>query len=543
MAYWQVRAKLDDKNHISDFITNNEWKLLSNEHIKSKVFKDKINSIQVDEILFLADGNKITHYARCKENSLNGICITVDKWKKLSKSIQSLNRGNYNETISAIKNSEKIKDLLNKIEILKSYKLKNIKITNFRLFEELEVDFNQDINVIIANNGAGKTTLLDAIAIGLGVMVNKFHDGLPLPEQNLHINRENKVANFMRIRLKSIDNLIWDISKNRTKLSTTMKQKIPERYGEKELVSFTDRIIDAQYEDRDFIMPLVIYYKTNRAVFDAPMRKRNFKKEFSRFDALEGVLKRDANFHRLFQWFDAMENSERRGIQEHHDLEFKLFELEEVRKAIESMLPHFTNPRIEESPLRFMIDKEENECVTSLNIEQLSDGYRTILAMIMDISARMAQANPHLGNKSKAIILIDELDLHLHPKWQQTILSDLRRTFPNAQFIVTTHSVHILSSIKKEKLFTLKDGKKEKTYLRTYGKSIDELLLGSFEIESLRYPKVAKKIEDIQRFLYSKEYKEEVFCSKLKGLEEDIGKDDIDVLKLQLEKLKRDKNA
>ena len=543
MAYWQVRAKLDDKNHISDFITNNEWKLLSNEHIKSKVFKDKINSIQVDEILFLADGNKITHYARCKENSLNGISITVDKWKKLSKSIQSLNRGNYNETISAIKNSEKIKDLLNKIEILKSYKLKNIKITNFRLFEELEVDFNQDINVIIANNGAGKTTLLDAIAIGLGVMVNKFHDGLPLPEQDLHINRENKVANFMRIRLKSIDNLVWDISKNRTKLSTTMKQKIPERYGEKELVSFTDSIIDAQYEDRDFIMPLVIYYKTNRAVFDAPMRKRDFKKEFSRFDALEGVLKRDANFHRLFQWFDAMENSERRGIQEHHDLEFKLFELEEVRKAIESMLPHFTNPRIEESPLRFMIDKEENECVTSLNIEQLSDGYRTILAMIMDISARMAQANPHLGNKSKAIILIDELDLHLHPKWQQTILSDLRRTFPNAQFIVTTHSVHILSSIRKEKLFTLKDGKKEKTYLRTYGKSIDELLLGSFEIESLRYPKVAKKIEDIQRFLYSKEYKEEVFCSKLKGLEEDIGKDDIGVLKLRLEKLKRDKNA
>jgi len=130
-----------------------------------------------------------------------------------------------------------------------------------------------------------------------------------------------------------------------------------------------------------------------------------------------------------------------------------------VREAIESMLPKFKNPRIEINPLLFMIDwEQEDGTIKKFQIEQLSDGYRTVLAMVMDISSRMAEANPQLGNHSPAIIMIDELDLHLHPKWQQTILSDLTRTFPHAQFIVTTHSPQILSTVKKEYIFILENG-------------------------------------------------------------------------------------
>jgi len=522
MAYWQVR---DGFNNIDI---------------------ENIDKIQLNDILFLVTEGVFVSYGRCINRSVDG--IKVDKWENLSLKptslLGSLERGNYSKKIALIKNNEKIYELLAAIKSLEVYKLRKMTITNFRLIEELEINFNEDVNVIIANNGAGKTTLLDAIAIGFGALVGRFGDGLSFKDSDLRINSQSKTENFMRIALESTQNVIWDSNKNRQKLSTKIKQSIPERYGDKELNHFVDKIIDSEYEGEEFEMPLVIYYKTNRAVFDAPMRKRNFKKEFSRFGALDGVLKRDANFHRLFQWFDAMENEERRGIQNYSDLNFKLFELEEVRNAIESMLPNFKNPRIKTNPLQFMIDRvEENGSITSLNIEQLSDGYRTILAMVMDISARMSQANPHLGNDSKAIILIDELDLHLHPKWQQTILSDLRRTFPNAQFIVTTHSVHILSSIKKEKLFILKDGQVEKTSLNTYGKSIDELLLGSFDMKSLRYPKVAQKIDRLQKLLYSDEYKEEEFLSELEGLEQEIGKDDIELLKLRLEKIKRDKNA
>jgi len=548
MAYWQVRAKLDDVSCISELISENRWKLLSEEHKKSGIFTDIINSIEEGEFLFLANGSTIEYYARCKKNFLDGINIEIDEWKKVSTSINSLNRGNYIKAISPIRNNEKIDELLNSIELLKVYKVKKLKITNFRLIEQLEINLNQDVNVIIANNGAGKTTLLDAIALGFGSMLTHFPNingiGFSKDKKDLRINKKNKKEPFMRIELTSTQNVKWDRIERRDKSKKTAKYT-PNGYGVKELETFIDTVIDSENEDKSYIMPLIIYYGTCRNCFDTPSRKVNFQKEFNRFQSLDKALHSSTNFNRFFEWFYAMENLERvERLKSQENFNFELPELKNIRNAISSMLKEFKNPRIKQNPLRFMIDRVENDgTIKELQIEQLSAGYKAVLAMVMDISARMSEANPHLGNSSEAIILIDELDLHLHPKWQQTILSDLRRTFPNAQFIVTTHSVHIISSIQKEKLFTLKDGEIKETYLRTYGKSIDELLLGSFEIKSLRYPKIADKIEYLQRFLYSKKYKEELFSSKLKELERDIGKDDIDVLKLRLEKIKRDKNA
>jgi len=521
MAYWQVRDEFNHKN-----VAN-------------------IDKIKVDDLLFLVKEGIFVSYSRCIKKYDNG--IEVDSWKILSQKITSLERGSYTNKIAQIKNNDKISELLSNIDPLKIYKLKKLKITNFRLIEKLEIEFNEDVNVIIANNGAGKTTLLDAIALGFGSMLTHLPQitgiGFSNDKRDLRINKNNKKEPYLQIELISTQNLKWDRIDKRDKSKTTAKQT-PDGYGTKELKTFIDTIIDSENNGNHYTMPLIMYYGTCRNCFEAPSRKVNFQKEFNRFEALNDSLRSSTNFNRLFQWFNAMEDLERREIQNQKNFDFELPELKSVRDAITSMLKGFQNPRIKNRPLRFMIDRvEEDGTITELQIEQLSDGYKAVLAMVMDISARMSEANPHLGNNSEAIILIDELDLHLHPKWQQTILSDLRRTFPNAQFIITTHSVHILSSIRKEKLFILKNGKIEKTYLNTYGKSIDELLLGSFEIESLRHPKVANKIEDLQKYIYSDDYREEIFFSKLKELEKDIGEDDIAVLKLRLEKLKRDKNA
>ncbi|MDM8566497.1 AAA family ATPase [Candidatus Halobeggiatoa sp. HSG11] len=350
--------------------------------------------------------------------------------------------------------------------------IKNLKLTHFRLFNKLNINFNENINVIIADNGAGKTAILDAIAIGFGAMLTRFPDvsGITFKKMDLKINSENKQEPFTRIEIESNQGISWDRTDKRDSTKKTSKL-IPKSKGLKELNEFVDTIIDNDNEDIPYEMPLIIYYGTNRAVFDSPVRKRNFKKSFQRFEALNGVLKSDANFHRFFQWFDAMENLERRKQQEEQDFSYRLNELTAVRDAIEKMLPNFTYPRIEINPLRFMIDYQQvDSTIKKLQLEQLSDGYRTVLAMVMDISSRMAQANPQLGNNSSAIILIDELDLHLHPKWQQTILSDLTRTFPNAQFIVTTHSPQILSTVKKEYIFILENASVQKPFQNPYGK-------------------------------------------------------------------------
>lgn len=449
MAYWQVRDGFNNRDI------------------------ENIDKIQLDDILFLVKEGVFVSYGRCVNSSVDA--IEVDRWENLplepTASVDSLERGEYSKKIAPIKNNEKIYELLSKIVPLSIDKLKKISVTNFRLIEELEIDFNDDVNVIIGNNGAGKTAILDAIALGFGLMVTHFPSvkGIGFSDKDLRINHLNKKEPFSRIKLVSTQNLIWDRIEKRDKSKNTAKY-VPTAYGSKELETFVDSLIDADNEDQAYTMPLVIYYGTCRNCFDTPMRKVNFQKEFHRFDALSSTLKGASNFSHFFQWFDAMEGIERREIQERKDFDFQLSELQNIREAVK-MVKSFSNPRVKIRPLRFIIDKENHDgTIQELQIEQLSAGYKAMLSMIMDISARMSQANPHLGNHSKAIILIDKLDLHLHPKWQQTILSDLKRTFPNAQFIVTTHSPQILSTVQKEKIFILEDGKITKPFDTPYAK-------------------------------------------------------------------------
>ena len=145
-----------------------------------------------------------------------------------------------------------------------------------------------------------------------------------------------------------------------------------------------------------------------------------------------------------------MEDIEAKKQKEARSFDVDIPELKAIRHAVQKMLPDFSNPRGAEVGIQ--IDWFQNGKTTQLRIEQLSDGYRTTLAMVMDIASRMAEANPDMPDplQTEGVVLIDEVDLHLHPGWQQTILLDLMRTFPNIQFIVSTHSPQVVSSVKPE---------------------------------------------------------------------------------------------
>ena len=112
--------------------------------------------------------------------------------------------------------------------------------------------------------------------------------------------------------------------------------------------------------------------------------------------------------------------------------------------------------------IRFLVSEaSESGEARTLALDQMSGGYRIMLALVADLARRMAQGNPHLEDplQSEAVALIDEVDLHLHPSWQQRALPDLMRTFPNAQFIVSTHSPQALTTVKPENIVRLyRDG-------------------------------------------------------------------------------------
>ena len=180
-------------------------------------------------------------------------------------------------------------------------------------------------------------------------------------------------------------------------------------------------------------------------MLDVPLRRRGFPKNHQRFEALENALNSENRFKSAFVWFYNKENEEQRKQKELQSFEYKLPELEAVRKAIETVFPDIKEPHITLNPLRFAV-KYHGEI---LDVMQLSDGYKTLLSLIIDLAARMALANPEMKNplETQATVLIDEIDLHLHPKWQQRVIGDLLTVFPKTQFVLTTHSPYIVESI------------------------------------------------------------------------------------------------
>lgn len=331
-------------------------------------------------------------------------------------------------------------------------KIKTLRLNNFRRFEDFEITFNQQLTVLVARNGAGKSSILDAVATALGAFVTRLPKvaGLSLKEKDFRVFEDGKKPPYMRINCESYNGIKWDRTERRDSSKKTTAG-IPDAVGLKALNDYVDHFIDLYNENTAFELPVFIYYGTGRGVFDIPQRKKGFSQTFSRFDTFNGSLESRTNFKRFVEYFYFLEDRESSLQKEQRSFDLELPELKAIRLAIHQLMQDFSNPR-GASPAGIKVDWFGDDEVKELRIEQLSDGYRTILAMTMDIAARMAEANPEAVNPltTEGIVLIDEVDLHLHPGWQQHILTDLMRTFPNVQFIVSTHSPQVISSVKPE---------------------------------------------------------------------------------------------
>ena len=345
-------------------------------------------------------------------------------------------------------------------------KLAEAHLTNFRCFESLSIRFdpNLKVHVFVGDNGAGKSAILDVIAIGLAPIARRFGQ-TPGGQSSgvldiMEISRTAKRAKtpyqpikpFCHLSFKGQPNghlVEWDTHLLRDK-SKPSRSVLPPRIGYKQLYDALDEDVHLVAEGKGGAVPVFAYYGTNRAVIDIPRRHRSFETDFSREAALKRALDPASRFKDAFEWFFAMGRDELTIRSEREDLHYNLPVLETVRRAILAMLPEFTNPRITTHPLHFQLSQRNADgSVTDLYVEQLSDGFRTMLALVMDFARRLAQANPKLEDplKSEAVLLIDEVDLHLHPDWQQRVIPDLQRTFPNTQLILTTHSPQVLTSV------------------------------------------------------------------------------------------------
>lgn len=173
-------------------------------------------------------------------------------------------------------------------------------------------------------------------------------------------------------------------------------------------------------------------------------------------------------------------------------------QLEIVRNALHKFLPEFTNFSIRRSPLRMEVEKGGK----ILTVNQLSDGEKCLIALVGDLSRRMAIANILRQNplEGNGIVLIDEVDLHLHPRWQRTVISKLAEVFPNCQFVISTHSPHVINHVHPENLFLLDqtvDGIVATHPLKSYGNNVDRILEDLMGLQTTRTDDVFQELRDI----------------------------------------------
>ena len=333
-------------------------------------------------------------------------------------------------------------------------KLKSVEIENYCAIEKLKLPLDPSLTVLHGDNGYGKTSVLSAIAVGLGdeAMLGPFLDVfIYFCEEDWREDAANP-----RVSLTSMNG---NVSERQGTRSVFEREK-----AEREMSANRENLDKAlvensRAESKD--MPIGALYGTDRAVSGVPesvVSPRHLPRRVSRLDALKGALSARTDFEDLFAWFYFKEDEELREQKERRDFDYQLKEVSAVRQAISSMLPEVSDPRTESNPPRFIVSqKSEQGRVEKLSLDQLSGGYRIVLALAADLARRMVQGNPHLDDplKSEAVVLIDEVELHLHPGWQQRILGDLRRTFPNAQFIVSTHSPQILTTVEPQRIVEL----------------------------------------------------------------------------------------
>ena len=326
-------------------------------------------------------------------------------------------------------------------------KLQYLTLENFRTCEHLDLELGNRLTVLLGNNGSGKTSVLDGIAIGLGAALTHLPlvSGITFKE-NGDIRQVNNVsAPYARVALSTEDGLKWDRIKRRDKSKATAKVT-PTPIGLKALEAYLDKtVIDRLNTGDEYELPMMTYYGVSRAVLQVPLRRKGFPKSHTRMEALKQALEAQSNFKSAFVWFYNKENEEHRLQKEKRSFDVTLKELDAVRAAISAIFPDISNPHIEVNPLRLAVTINGE----TLDLMQLSDGYKTLLGLVIDLSMRMGLANSHLDDplKAEAVVMIDEVDLHLHPSWQRRVLGDLLRTFSNTQFILTTHSPFVVETL------------------------------------------------------------------------------------------------
>ncbi len=355
-----------------------------------------------------------------------------------------------------------------------------LEVHNFRKFESYSVEFDRQLTVLVGDNGTGKSTLIDAACVALGSLfqgvehakapslVSDDARGLVIKQGDAIVLQPQYPVTVEASGTALGDEISWTRSLNSAKGRTTRVDAAP-------IIEAGKRIQGLAGGDADAILPVLARYGTDRlwrqgSAQEAPVP--------SRTRGYEDALEASSNESRMNAWFRSQSIWEWQNKRES-----SLFTA--VRRALASCFDAAASSHdamvdydAELKQLVFTFSDSNGEYHRD-RIGSMSDGYRGTLSLIADIAYRMASLNPAMGERvleTPGIVLIDEVDLHLHPRWQARILEDLVRIFPNVQFIVTTHSPIVVASVPKHNIRVLGAECAQAPAVQTRGRDASDIL-------------------------------------------------------------------
>lgn len=359
-------------------------------------------------------------------------------------------------------------------------------IQNFKGIEKMNLEFSSGVNLLIGNNGVGKTTVLEALALSIQTYFSRMNDiaKKSIKKDDVHFT-SNLVGDASQHRVYSNPTVIKsEINLGGLEYSSEISREdetnaTRTKYTGKEFAAAGRDLLNSQ----EAILPVICYFSTSRVVdtqkvsTNAVGKNKLNDRRCGYIDCLNATLDRKA----LTDWTFKMAMAEyKKGTA--------VAEYEAFKKAVGIFMQKMND--LEEIPLveytRDFEDITYAEDGKTMLVNYLSAGYQSLLWMLMEISFRIALLNPELSDYSQAegIVLIDEIDMHLHPRWQWKILDALHSSFPKVQFIAATHSPIIISSFKDAKLLSIGENGVEELS-GAYAYSIDDVVeykQGSFGI-------------------------------------------------------------
>lgn len=399
-------------------------------------------------------------------------------------------------------------------------KLEYLKLTNFRGFREFEITFDPQFTVLLGGNMAGKTAALEGAAFVLRRLLgteqaryiedDEVHQvvvsssEVPLLQPRFPVEVEAKIAD----KGFSEGSNIWHLRRDGAEAST------------RGIAPYT--ILNYPLNED---LPVLAYYGAHRN-WERRQVAEDLRGIGNRYDGYVGAFDIRSAHAMMAGWI-----RKQTYVELQKGNRYAQPQLAAVEAAAKSCI---------EGLKRFWFDVESDDLRLELDngdirpFYMLSEGYRNMVALVADIAWRASVLNPHYGSNAhqltEGIVLIDELDLHLHPAWQRSIVADLRRTFPKIQFIVTTHSPQIVASVNRDQVRLLDRNQLVSGKPYVEGRDSSELLEDVFGVPA-RPDGVKAEIKEVYDLIETAKFAEARV--RLDKLEERLGPYDAELVRVR----------